>query len=76
MKKDKIINIISQIIQLDECFISENLSKESLWDSFQKVEIILGLESELDIVYSTEDMSNFTSVENVISITESYLNEA
>lgn len=76
MTKDKIVNIISQITQLEENFINENLSKSSLWDSFQNVEIILALESEFDITYSTEDMSNFTSAEKVIFITESYLNEA
>lgn len=75
MVKTKIIEIISQITGVEKDYLLKNISGDKVWDSFQNVEIIFALESEFNITYTMEDMVNFTTIEKIIEITESRLNE-
>ncbi len=67
--ENKIINIISSVTSIPEDELKKNTDDENLWDSIQKVEIVLGIEEEFDIMFEQEEIANMTNIANICKIT-------
>lgn len=66
----KIYAILSEFIKVQPSDITKDLSIHNCetWDSLAIINIALAIESEFSISLSAEQISNLTSVENILSI--------
>lgn len=74
--RDKIIEIISEYIDLDCVKVSDNLHEMGLIDSLAVLNILVTLQDEFDIAINPCDISknNFESIEAIIALVEKYSN--
>ncbi len=63
--EDKVINIISSITKIKEDELMNSLDKENLWNSLNRVEIIIALEDEFDISFSQEEISEMKTISQI-----------
>jgi acyl carrier protein len=66
---DKVKSIIAEQLNVEESIITETSSfKEDLGaDSLDLFELVMALEEEFDVEIPSEDLSNITTVEEVIN---------
>lgn len=67
----KIIEIVAAITKKTEKFLEENLDVENMWDSLTRVEIILTIEDEFNILFEQEEVAQITTLKKLINIVES-----
>jgi len=65
---ERVIEVINDILEEDIVVIDENTVAESVesWDSVAQVKIVLMLESEFGIRFSTESVSKIKSVKGFV----------
>lgn len=66
--EEKIINIISLIINLSQEQLKKNIDTTDLWNSLKKVEIIIALEEEFDIVFSPKEIAEIKTVSHILNL--------
>ena len=62
---EKVINIISSITKIKEDELMNSLDKENLWNSLNRVEIIIALEDEFDISFSKEEITEMKTISQI-----------
>jgi len=67
----KIIEIVAAITKKTEKFLEDNLDVENMWDSLTRVEIILTIEDEFNILFEQEEVAQITTLKKLINIVES-----
>ena len=70
MKQDRILKIISGISNIPVEKLKEMESEPQLWDSMTHIEIVIEIESELNIKFSKDEIIEMTTVEKILEITE------
>lgn len=63
--KERIIEIIAQIIKKDEADLVLDIGKEGRWDSLKLVEIVFALEDEFDVMFNEEEIANMKSISKI-----------
>ncbi len=63
--EEKVINIISSITKIKEVELKNSLDKENLWNSLNRVEIIIAIEDEFDISFSQEEISEMKTISQI-----------
>ena len=66
--EDKVLEIISSIINVSVEELKNKIDVENLWDSFSRVEIIIALEEEFDISFSQEEIAEIKTIAQVYSV--------
>lgn len=66
--KDKIIKIIADRTEQSLDFLRANQNKQRLWDSLQKVEIVLALEEEFDLMFEPEEIESMLDIEAIVNL--------
>lgn len=70
MEQDRILKIISGISNIPVEKLKEMESEPQLWDSMTHIEIVIEIESELNIKFSKDEIIEMTTVEKILEITE------
>ena len=72
MNKERILNIIAEVLQEDvsKLNIDSNYENTSSWDSLATTNIIVAIEEELDIDIELDDAEQFISLKNILRIIE------
>ncbi|BBJ28317.1 acyl carrier protein [Athalassotoga saccharophila] len=67
MKKEEIINVISEVLNRK---VDENTSKEEIqeWDSLKHLQIIMEIEERFNVAISINDLSKINSVKDILNI--------
>ena len=60
--ENKVIEVISLIINKSIEELKEKMNEEGLWDSLNRVEIILALEDEFDISFSQDEIAELKTI--------------
>ena len=63
--EEKVINIISSITKIKEDELMNSLDKENLWNSLNRVEIIIAIEDEFDISFSKEEITEMKTISQI-----------
>lgn len=66
--ENKIIKIISDRTELSVDYLRENRNKQRLWDSLQRVEIVLALEEEFDLLFEPEEIESMLDIQAIVSL--------
>ncbi len=70
MEQDRILKIISGISNIPVEKLKEMESEPQLWDSMTHIEIVIEIESELNIKFDKDEIIEMTTVEKILEITE------
>lgn len=66
--EQQIIKIIADILQTTEHELRQHLDSEVLWDSLKKIEIILAMEEEFDVLFSQDEILQITNISSIIKL--------
>lgn len=71
---EKVRQIMSQIFNVPIDEITGNSSQETIekWDSLGHLNLIISLEEEFNIAFSSEEIANMPSVKSIISTIKKY----
>ncbi len=74
MKKESIIEIFSDILDLEKDIINLESSPEDIdeWDSLANVNIIIALEEELRTKFKLEDLEDIKTLNDFIELANKY----
>lgn len=67
--ENKVIEIISSILNVDKSTLTLESSPENLsnWDSLNHMNIIMALEEEFELTLSEEDIIEMLSIETIVN---------
>lgn len=68
--ENKILNIVSSFLNKSSEEIKNILDKECVWDSLQKVEIIITIEEEFDVLFEQEEIAEIDTIAKLINKTK------
>lgn len=74
--KDKIKNIICDILNIKKSALTENSGIETIkqWDSLKHMQIITAIEEEYKIQFSEEDLIKSNNLKKIINSIKKYKN--
>lgn len=55
--KDKLIEIIADVIKIDIDAVEDRLDDKKIWNSLLRVELLFVIEEELDITFNEEELA-------------------
>ena len=67
---DSVLEIIASVMRKDVQFLKDNMDAENLWNSLTKVELILTLEEECDILFEQEEVKEITTLRKLLALVE------
>jgi len=70
MSKEKIQNVFREVFEEPELEIFPEMTAKDVenWDSFNHINLIVGLETTFNISFTTEEMAGMENVGNLVSI--------
>ena len=74
MKKEAVIEIISDILDLDIDIIDLEASPKEIdeWDSIANVNIIIALEEELKLKFKLDDLEDIKTLNDFVALAKKY----
>ena len=74
MKKEAVIEIISDILDLDIDIINLEASPKEIdeWDSIANVNIIIALEEELKLKFKLDDLEDIKTLNDFVALAKKY----
>lgn len=68
--RKRLISIVSEALSIDITSVNENLSTDTCkkWDSLASVGLILKLESEFNVTFTIEELSQLNSYKQILNI--------
>lgn len=66
--EEKVIQIISERTNHTAEYLSQHQTEQKLWDSLQRIEIVLALEEDFDLMFEPEEIEAMFDVQNIIRI--------
>ena len=71
---DKVRTIMAEVFDVDEGDIPENVSQQeySRWSSLEQLTLLVALEEEFDLTFSTSEMSSMSSLPAVVAVLEKH----
>lgn len=75
--KNKILNIMSNVFEIDINQISDNVSPQIIeqWTSLRHLQLIVSLENEFNVTFNNSDLFTMTNLESIIDKLNTCLNE-
>ncbi len=75
--KNRYDKIISEVFELDENAINEDMTRETTdkWDSLLHLTLVTAIEDEFDFMMDTEDILNFNSYRVGLEIISKYVSD-
>ena len=75
--KNKILNIMSNVFEIDIDQISDNVSPQIVeqWTSLRHLQLIVSLENEFNITFNNSDLFTMTNLETIIDKINTCINE-
>ena len=75
--KNKILNIMSNVFEIDIDQISDNVSPQTVeqWTSLRHLQLIVSLENEFNITFNNSDLFTMTNLETIIDKINKCINE-
>ena len=75
--KNKILNIMSNVFEIDINQISDNVSPQIVeqWTSLRHLQLIVSLENEFNITFNNSDLFSMTNLETIIDKINTCINE-
>lgn len=65
--EERILDIVSNFVNVSTDELKKLITKEGVWDSLQKVEIIIALEDEFDITFNQEEIAEINTISDFIN---------
>lgn len=65
---DKVLEIVSSVVKKDIAFLKENATEDTVWNSLSKVEILMILEEEYDILFDQEDIKHIRTLKDLMDV--------
>ena len=65
---EQVAEIVASVLKKDVAFVQENLTTENLWNSLTRVEIIMTIEEELDVLFEPDEIKRVTTVQALMDI--------
>ena len=65
--KDQILRIISSFVDIPMEELEKSIDTEGVWDSLQKVEIIIEVENEFDISFTQDEIAEINTISQIIN---------
>lgn len=65
--EEQILEIVASFVGKTKEDLKKSINKEGVWDSLQKVEIIIALEDEFDITFTQEEIADINTISQIIS---------
>lgn len=67
---ENVLEIVASVMRKDVSFLQKNLDTENLWNSLTKVELILTLEEECDVLFESDEVKEIKTLRDLIKIVE------
>lgn len=67
---EKVFEIISAVAKKDVGELKDLINEQSLWDSLLHVELVVALESEFDIFFSPDEISQIDTPAKVLEVVQ------
>jgi acyl carrier protein len=70
--EDRVCSVVSDVLGVPREEVNRNTSHDTVenWDSVNIINLMIALESELDVEFDSEDASDLLSVELIIAVLE------
>lgn len=65
---DKVLEIVSSVVKKDVAFLKENATEDTVWNSLSKVEILMILEEEYDILFDQDDIKHIRTLKDLMDV--------
>lgn len=65
--EEQILAIVSTFVNVSTDELKKLINKDGVWDSLQKVEIIIALEDEFDITFTQEEIAEINTISDFIN---------
>lgn len=65
--EEQVLNIVSSFVGLSVDELKKDIESEGIWDSLQKVEIIIAIEDEFDISFTQEEIAQINTIAQIIN---------
>ena len=65
--REKIINLVSEILNIKQIDINSSQENTSEWDSLNYLSIISAIEEEFNIDITEKNINNFDSIKNIFN---------
>jgi len=71
---DKVRTIMAEVFDVDEADIPENVSQQdySRWSSLEQLTLLVALEEEFNLAFSTSEMSSMSSLPAIVAVLEKH----
>lgn len=69
----RVLEIVSSFVKTSVAELENVTNQEGVWDSLQKVEIIIGLEDEFDISFTQEEISKINTIADIVNLIQGKL---
>jgi acyl carrier protein len=71
--KNKIKEVLSEVLEMDNSEITDDLNQENClkWDSLQHLNIMVELEETFDLSFEPEEIADMITLEKIIEIVTS-----
>lgn len=76
--KDKVIGIVSRIMQVRTEHLDEHSSPDTIqqWDSLKHMSLLLALEEEFDVHFDDEELLEMMSVRAIMDVLQRHLKQS
>lgn len=70
MIEDRVVSLLSDILDIEKDELLNRKAEKGVWDSLQRVEIVLALESEFDVMLEGEEIASLLTINNIVELLE------
>lgn len=70
MIEDRVVSLLSDILDIEKDELLNRKAEKGVWDSLQRVEIVLALESEFDVMLEGEEIASLLTINDIIELLE------
>ena len=64
--KEEVLNIVSAFVEVSAADLEARINEEGVWNSLQKVEIVIAIEDEFDITFTQEEIAETNTISQLI----------
>lgn len=66
--KEKVIDIVSDVLKMDKPQLLEQFEDPNVWDSMLKVEILFAVEDEFNVTFESDEITRITSPQKICEV--------
>ena len=65
--EEQVLNIVSSFVGKSIEELKNSINSDGVWDSLQKVEIVIALEDEFDVAFGQEEIAEINTISDFIN---------